>query len=172
MIKLLDILKEAKQVGSLYHWTNIYSSYDIINDNFLQGYLTDTFTSQHAISLTRNKEFIKSKPKLRNKPEICFVIDGDKLSSNYKIQPFQDPKIKKDEMEEKVLTKGIKNFSNFVIKIIIPKKRFANNKSVNDYWPDQYANKFKKVGGKGFYGDVENYIKWANDKGFNNIEII
>jgi hypothetical protein len=172
MIKLVDILKESKQVGPLYHWTDIYSSYNIINDNFLKGYLTDTFTSQPAISFTRNKNFLQTKPKLRNRPEICFVIDGDKLSNKYKIQPFQDPKIKKDEMEEKVLTDGIDNFSNYITKIIIPKKRFSPGKSTYDYSPDQYERKFKEVGGKGWYRDVKNYTNWLIDKGFNNFEVI
>jgi hypothetical protein len=167
MIKLIDILNESKQVGPLYHWTDIYSSYNIVNDNFLKGYLTDTFTSQPAISFTRNKNFLQIKPKLRNKPAICFVVDGDKLSNKYKIQPFQDPKIKKDEMEEKVLTDGIDNFSNYVTKIIIPKKLF----SFGGYSPDQYDEKFKKVGGKGFYGNIKNYTNWLIDKGFNNFEI-
>lgn len=163
MIKLLDILNEGKQVGTLYHWTDIYHSYDIVSNDFLKGYLTDTFKDQPGISFTRDKNFIKSKPKLRNKPEICFVIDGDKLSNSYKIQPFQDPKIKKDEMEEKVLTDGIKNFSNYVIKVIIPKKRWMKNYS---YSPDQYDLKFKEVGGKGFFGDIKNYTNWLTDKGF------
>lgn len=169
MIKLLDLLNEAKQVGPLYHWTDIYHSYDIINDNFLKGYLTDTFLSQPAISFTRSKNFLKTRPKLRNRPEICFVVDGDKLSNNYKIQPFQDPKIKKDEMEEKALTKGINNFSDYVIKIIIPRNRFMKN---FDYSPDLFKNKFEKRGGEGYYGDIKNYIKWANSKGFKNIEIV
>jgi hypothetical protein len=172
MIKLIDILNESKQVGPLYHWTDIYSSYNIINNNFLKGYLTDTFTSQPAISFTRNKNFLQTKPKLRNRPEICFVVDGDKLSNKYKIQPFQDPKIKKDEMEEKVLTNGIDNFSNYVIKIIIPKKRFSPGERANDYSIDQYIYKFKGVGGKGWLGDIKNYTNWLIDKGFNNFEII
>jgi hypothetical protein len=172
MIKLIDILNESKQVGPLYHWTDIYSSYNIINNNFLKGYLTDTFKSQPAISFTRNKNFLQTKPKLRNQPEICFVVDGDKLSNKYKIKSFQDPKIKKDEMEEKVLTDGIDNFLNYVIKIIIPKKRFSPGRSAYGYSTDQYDSKFKEVGGEGFFGDIKNYIKWLENKGFNNIEII
>jgi hypothetical protein len=171
MIKLIDILSESKQVGPLYHWTDIYSSYNIINNNFLKGYLTDTFTSQPAIYFTRNKNFLKTKPKLRNRPEICFVIDGDMLSNKYKIQPFQDPKIKKDEMEEKVLTDGIDNFSNYITKIIIPKKRFSPGKSASGWSPDQYDKKFEEVGGKGYFGDIKNYTNWLIDKGFNNFEI-
>jgi len=169
MIKFIDILNESKQVGPLYHWTDIYNSYNIINDNFLKGYLTDTFKTQPAISFTRNKNFLQTRPKLRNKPEICFVVDGDKLSNSYKIQPFQDPKIKKDEMEEKVLTYGIKDFSNYIIKIIIPKKKFLQS---YDYSPNQYEDKFKSVGGEGYYGNIQNYINLLKSKGFNNIEII
>ena len=169
MIKFQDILNEGKQVGTLYHWTDTMSSYDIVNNNFLKGYLTDTFSSQPGVSFTRNKNFLSTKPKLRNKPEICFVIDGDKLSNTYKIQPYQDPKIKKDEMEEKVLTDGIKNFSNYVIKVIIPKKRFMTSLA---YSPSQYDYKFEKAGGEGYAGNIKYYIEWLNKKGFNNVEII
>jgi len=163
MIKLIDLLNEGKQVGTLYHWTDFMGSINIINHNFLKGYLTDTFTEQPAISFTRDKNFYKGKNKLATKPEICFVIDGDKLSNHYKIQPFQDSKIKKDEMEEKVLTDGIKNFSQYVINIIIVKNRF--NKSTS-YSPDQIKNKWESVGGEG-YPSYEKYIKWLNVKGFN-----
>jgi len=162
MIKLLDILKEAKQVGSLYHWTDFVGSLNIISQNFLKGYITDTF-KQPAISFTRDKNFYKGKNKLATKPEICFIIDGDKLSNHYKIQPFQDSTIKKDEMEEKVITEGIKNFSQYVTKIIIIKNRF--NKSPI-YSPDQIENKWKLVGGEG-YPNYKKYIEWLTSKGFN-----
>jgi hypothetical protein len=168
MIKLLNILNEAKQVGTLYHWTDLMGSLNIISQDFLKGYLTDTFKEQPAISFTRDKNFYKGKNKLAAKPEICFVIDGDKLSNHYKIQPFQDPKIKKDEMEEKVLTDGIKNFSQYVTKVIVIKNRF--NKSYT-YSPLQIEDKWKHVGGEG-YPDYKNYIKWVNGKGFNDVEIV
>lgn len=162
MIKLINILNEGKQVGSLYHWTDFIGSLNIISQNFLKGYITDTF-KQPAISFTRDKNFYKGKNKLATKPEICFVIDGDKLSNHYKIQPFQDPTVKKDEMEEKVITEGIKNFSQYVIKIIVIENRF-NKSSV--YSPDQIENKWKLVGGEG-YPNYKKYIEWLNNKGFN-----
>jgi hypothetical protein len=168
MIKLLDILIEGKQVGFLYHWTDFMGSMNIISQDFLKGYLTDTFKIQPAISFTRDKNFYKGKNKLSTKPEICFVVDGDKLSNHYKIQPFQDPKIKKDEMEEKVLTKGIEDFSKYVTKIIVIKNRF--NKS-HTYSPDQIKNKWKSIGGEE-YPTYEKYIKWLNNKGFNTENIL
>jgi len=116
MLKLLDILTEGKQVGTLYHWTDTMSSYNIVNNNFLKGYLTDTFSSQPGISLTRNK-----------------------------------------------------NFSNYVIKVIIPKKRFMTSLQ---YSPDQYDFAFEKAGGEGYAGNIKYYVEWLNKKGFNNVEII
>jgi len=163
MIKLINLLNEGKQVGLLYHWTDFMGSMNIISQDFLKGYLTDTFREQPAISFTRNKNFYKGKNKLATKPEICFVIDGDKLSNHYKIQPFQDPKVKKDEMEEKVLTEGIKNFSQYITNIIIVKNRF--NKSFS-YSVDTFLDKWKNVGGEGF-PTYENYVKWLTDKEFS-----
>jgi hypothetical protein len=164
MIKLIDLLNEGKQVGLLYHWTDLMGSLNIISQNFLKGYLTDTFQKQPSVSFTRDKNFYKGKNKLATKPEICFVVDGDKLSNHYKIQPFQDPKIKKDEMEEKVLTKGIENFSQYVTKVIIIKNRF--NKS-SAYSPDQIEDKWKKAGGEGSYPIYTKYLELLTDKGFN-----
>jgi len=161
--KLTDLLNEGKQVGLLYHWTDLVGSLNIISQDFLKGYLTDTFKEQPAISFTRDKNFYKGKNKLATKPEICFVVDGDKLSNHYKIQPFQDPKIKKDEMEEKVLTKGIENFSQYVVKILVVKNRFGKS---NTYSPDQIEDKWKLIGGEG-YPNYEKYIEWLTSKGFN-----
>jgi hypothetical protein len=162
MIKLVDILNEAKQVGPLYHWTDFMGSLNIISQNFLKGYLTDTF-KQPAISFTRDKNFYKGKNKLATKPEICFVIDGDKLSNHYKIQPFQDSTIKKDEMEEKAITEGIRNFSQYITKIIIIKNRFNSS---SQYSPSQIEDKWKNVGGEG-YPNYKKYIEWLTNKGFN-----
>ena len=163
MIKLNGILNEGKQVGLLYHWTDLVGSLNIISQDFLKGYLTDTFKEQPAISFTRDKNFYKGKNKLATKPEICFVIDGDKLSNHYKIQPFQDPKIKKDEMEEKVLTKGIENFSQYVVKVLVIKNRFDTS---NTYSPDQIKDTWVKAGGEDVYPIYKNYIKWLTKKGF------
>jgi hypothetical protein len=168
MIKLLDILKEAKQVGPLYHWTDFMGSLNIISQDFLKGYLTDTFSSNPAISFTRNKNFYKGNNKLATKPEISFVIDGDMLSNHYKIQPFQDPKIKKDEMEEKVITDGIKNFSKYVTKVIIIKNRFYKDSL---YSPEFEKKKFNQARGEGYPGNINNYINMLKSNGFNNIEI-
>jgi len=164
MIKLNDILNEGKQVGLLYHWTDLVGSLNIISQDFLKGYLTDTFKEQPAISFTRDKNFYKGKNKLATKPEICFVVDGDKLSNHYKIQPFQDSKIKKDEMEEKVLTKGIENFSQYVVKVLVVKNRF--NKS-HTYSPDQIKDKWEKAGGEGSYPIYTKYLELLTNKGFN-----
>lgn len=162
MIKLNKLLNEGKQVGTLYHWTDLMGSFNIISQDFLKGYLTDTFRDQPAISFTRDKNFYKGKNKLATKPEIGFVIDGDKLSNHYKIRPFQDPKIKKDETEEKVLTDGIKNFSQYVIKVIVIKNRF--DKSFK-YSVDQIKNKWQEVGGKE-YPTYDTYIQWLINNGF------
>ena len=37
---------------------------------------------------------------------------------------------------------------------------------------DCHDNKFKEIGGNGYYRDIKNYTNWLIDKGFNNIEII
>jgi len=172
MIKLIDLLNEGKQVGILYHFTDMSSLIKILETNILKASNKFEKEKPPTVSLTRDKLADIRGVGGTGTKTVRISIDGDKLSNKYKIQPFQDPKIKKDEMEEKVLTNGIDNFSNYVIKIIIPKKRFSPGKSAYDYSTDQYDNKFKGVGGEGFFGDIKNYTNWLKSKGFNNFEII
>ena len=88
MIKLIDILKEiteGKQVGTLYHYTDKNNFYKILESNQLK-------TLGRYISLTRNKNLHLNSPKLGGGGlHYCFEIDGDKLSTKYKLEPFNDP---------------------------------------------------------------------------------
>ena len=77
MIKLIDILKEAKQVGILYHYT----------ENWLLKQIIETNTLLAPVSFTRRqsnwvRDFTNG--------ESIIVIDGNRLSNNYKIKPYQD----------------------------------------------------------------------------------
>jgi hypothetical protein len=120
MIKFLNILKEAKQVGMLYHYTENWLLEKIISDNTLEA----------PISFTRHQnDWVRD----FTGGEAIIVIDGNKLSNNYKIRPYQDrghihtnPETGKreyeheyvnDEFEERV-DKNITNLNKYIIKII------------------------------------------------------
>ena len=110
MIKLLDILKEAKQVGILYHYT----------ENWLLEKIIESNTLLAPISFTRSKD---KKTVSWIDAEAALVIDGNKLSTKYKIRPYQDRDEEGrffDEMEERV-DKNIVGLDKYLIKVILYK---------------------------------------------------
>jgi hypothetical protein len=125
MIKLLDILREAKQAGTLYHYTTILSLLKILDSNVLGD---ESLGKYATVSLTRDKNFHKRTSIIPT--ECCIVIDGDKLSNNYKIVPYQwntahfsgkkstDTGKIEDQMEEEVQG-SIKGVSKYIKEIII-----------------------------------------------------
>jgi hypothetical protein len=124
-MKYYDILKllEAKQVGILYHYTSIANAINICSDDMLKPGEFD------GVSFTRNKDFHTTERE-EIQTGVKFVIDGDKLSENYKIEPFnyfwnreQGSKFYThhdymDEQEELVKS-PIRNLSRYVIKVYI-----------------------------------------------------
>lgn len=110
MIKLIDLLKEGKQVGILYHYT----------ENWLLKQIIETNTLLAPVSFTRSKD---KETVFWVDAECVLVIDGDKLSTKYKIRPYQSYDEKGrffDEMEERV-DKNIINLNKYLIKIILYK---------------------------------------------------
>lgn len=120
-----SFLNEGKQVGTLYHYTTILSLLKILDDNFLG----DRSLGKYArVSLTRDKNFHK---RTRIIPaECCIVIDGNKLSNNYKIKPYQwnaahfsgNPASQagkiEDQMEEEVQS-SINHIGKYILEIIL-----------------------------------------------------
>ena len=101
MIKLIDLIKEAKQVGTLYHFTSYTSLVEIINSNFVLT--TKHIDIQPYVSFTRDKAmYPDSIP-----DQVRLTIDGNGLSNRYKIMPHADIKAgygrtSIDEKEERV----------------------------------------------------------------------
>lgn len=79
MIKLIDILNEARQVGTLYYFGPYRRLSRLIDNNFIL-----TSTIQPYVSFTRNKTMVSD----TISSETRIAIDGDKLSQRYKITPF------------------------------------------------------------------------------------
>jgi hypothetical protein len=113
MTKLINILKkiiEGKQVGTLYHYTENWLLEKIIKSNMLRA----------PVSFTRSKD---KETVFWIGAECVLVVDGDKLSNNYKISPYQDYDEEGqyfDEMEERV-NKNITNLDKYLTKIILYK---------------------------------------------------
>ena len=102
------IVREFKQVGIIYHYTRYDSLLSILKDNAL------LISNHNYISFTRNSKSIKERLKVQ------IVIDGDKLSNAYKIEPFNYFKSSnREEREERVLTRKISNLANYILEINI-----------------------------------------------------
>jgi hypothetical protein len=115
LIKLLDILKEAKQVGTLYHYTYYSALEKILKTNQLKAYegsINNKGERGYSISFTRDKQLHrKSVASLlpNGQPEIRIEIDGDKLSEKYRIEPYAAGNFQKKfkshyEAEERIIS--------------------------------------------------------------------
>lgn len=90
MIKLKDILQEAKQVGILYHFTSLDALELILKQNLMKGSWGNSDLKGKYISVTRDKNLYKSYPNLgAEELDLAIVFDGNKLSNKYKIRPYR-----------------------------------------------------------------------------------
>ena len=128
--KLENLLlkNEAKQVGTLYHICNLSSLNHILKTDTIKSsgkWNNDLYNGDEWVSFTRSQYFIPTDGLFHLiSQNILFqiVVDGNKLSENYKIGQYNDwyfqgddnPKYR--EMEESV--KGpIKNASKYIKEI-------------------------------------------------------
>lgn len=129
LINYINDISEAKQVGTLYHFTRPFSALSILEKNEIslgiRGY----------VSLTRNKNFKSSG--VDN--TLAFVLDGDRLSQNYKIEPYADRAFygKNKEAEERIDNK-ITSLSKYLLKILIWKTRFVLHLNIFSAFKDHF----------------------------------
>jgi hypothetical protein len=89
MIKLKNLLGEAKQVGLLYHFTSLDSLKRIVEEDLMRGSWGNSDLKGKYISVTRDKNLYKNYPNLgAEELHLAIVFDGDKLSNKYKIRPY------------------------------------------------------------------------------------
>lgn len=89
MLKFKNILFESKSVGIIYHYTSKRNIDLILKENKLKA-SDEIYAGNllHFISFTRNKNFHTKGSTFGVKTEYRITIDGNKLSSKYKIKPF------------------------------------------------------------------------------------
>lgn len=123
MILLIDILKEiteGKQLGTLYHYTEIEYMVRILSDNMLKGKYKDK-QDMFIISFTRNQIFTSQPRQLGGKNlNSRLVIDGNKLSNKYKLFPYAGYGFRRNvdkEQEERLYMKDeyLNNIDAYVI---------------------------------------------------------
>lgn len=88
MLRLKRIVKEAKQVGTLYHSCRLDSIiYNLKNNSITSGNYSNIVNNKDTISFTRNKGYISDT--VYGEPIIFqMVINGDKLSEYIKTSPY------------------------------------------------------------------------------------
>jgi hypothetical protein len=104
---LKEIIKEAKQVGNLYHYTPIENIKNIV----ISQYLKPNEENQISTSVRANMDASEFS-KMKDKSIARIMLDGDKISNKYKIRPFSnnlDTNDYEDLGEEAIVTNG-KNF--------------------------------------------------------------
>lgn len=110
-----EFINESKQVGDIYHWTSFAGVYKIIRENLIKtsnrstrdDYKTILGDNQYGVSFTRDKTRYNWKDERYYPSEVCIVIDGNKLSTRFKLFPYNDfvdgpgkpNKVEADEME-------------------------------------------------------------------------
>lgn len=130
------IINESKQVGILYRSIDINYIKDTLNN--------DIYANNGYVSFTRNKDYAKQfggvNPKL--------IIDGDKLSNNYKVYPHANLNNHKDEFETRV-DGTIRNTKKYLLGIMIS-KQFKTNKGLQS---------MLEIAGFSSYSDMIEYFK-------------
>ena len=142
------LVKEGKQVGVLYHYTSLKSALLILEHNELKPYKQvcgneNSSERFNYVSMTRDNHFHRL-ARIIQGIQCRFIIDGDKLSHNYKITPYNDfeqysfykgrygHRPYNDEQEERI--KGsIKAIKNYIIKIQIIKDETFNKEKLEHY---------------------------------------
>ena len=121
MLKLKKIVNESKQVGDIYHVCKLEDVVNyIVPNNTLSGsgrYYNSVFKSNDVISFTRDRNYI---PTVIGTSSVIFqfVVDGNILSENHRIEPYNN-KTKTlgfSEAGEAVLG-SIKNFNRYIKKV-------------------------------------------------------
>lgn len=116
-------IKEAKQVGDLYHICTLdaFVTY-IIPENQLKGsgkYYNTLVGSRDIISFTRNPRFtVPTSTVYDNSILFQFKVDGDSLSNKYNVLPYSDIRYTKGEPvrneDEEVVVGTITNFKSYI----------------------------------------------------------
>lgn len=161
MITFKQFLEESRS-APLYHGTNNHSATEILKSNSLRS---SYFDEEDSISFTRDLNFAKrwvlsadknAYQELDASNVVVFEVDQQKLNQRYKISPFNffDDKTrrrghdnKRNEYEERVNNRVIKDFDRYITKIIIlvkPGKRIKDNILLNHpklYYNGKFVNK-------------------------------
>jgi hypothetical protein len=152
-------ITEGKQVGTLYHFATLNGLLMILESNSFKAYNNlrriknkGKGSSNDFVSFTRDKNFLKVGRLINNKLDVRIVIDGNKLSDNYVVSPFNfysyykssDKRInpKYDETEERVRWE-VDNARKYILSIDLIDLSEIDTDS--DNYNSYYAGNFGEV---------------------------
>lgn len=137
------LFKEARQVGVIYHFTYINNIFDILNSglkgdiNYANNFFEYGFSFEHYLKnknkfygycFTRDKNI---QSKFFKNQDIVIVLDGNKMSENYKIFPIAEAayrrKFQNSESEERLISKK----SSIDLKPYIKEIKLLKTQNVN-----------------------------------------
>jgi hypothetical protein len=132
MIKLLDILKEAKQVGDIYHYTRIDG--DLIIKILKSGQLRPSETRMEKkgyISFSRDRALNYTLGP--SKTQVRITIDGDKLSNKYQILPYSqlEPETKHDK--KNWVAPFSRSTQDSESELVVPSKKYGGSIDILPY---------------------------------------
>jgi hypothetical protein len=137
MIKLIDLLLEARQVGPLYHFTGVRGLELIMDTNMFRA--SPAYVSgdpSDRVSFTRNKNYYWN--------IIRIGVDGDKLSTKYKITPYSYQQGAKGELDqsEEVVERDISNAKSYITDVtyILDKHKNYEHKVPISYLQQLYPS--------------------------------
>ena len=128
-IQLNDI-NEGKQVGDIYHYTRLILLYPILKSGVLKpsqarseklGYIS--FSRDKALGMTLGS----------SKSQVRITIDGDKLSTKYKISPYAQLEPETEYDKEDWVAPFSRSTQDSESEVIIPSKKYGGEINILPY---------------------------------------
>ena len=127
----LNSINESKQVGDVYHYTRLILLYPILKSGVLKpsqarseklGYIS--FSRDKALGMTLGS--LKS--------QVRITIDGDKLSTKYKISPYAQLEPETEYDKEDWVAPFSRSTQDSESEVIIPSKKYGGEKGKMYHW--------------------------------------
>jgi len=173
-------ISEAKNVGILYHFTDLHSAWAILEDKQLKigdtegsflasgGGFTVTHPRTH-ISLTRN-------PRLQRLGEnypwgpVRIVLDGDKLSQKYKINPYQDQIhgiTRHENQAEEMIANHVVDITGCVVRVDFNISEYITRSNDFETWVSMPDDDSKKKYIQLSKDDAQMFVKYIKSLGYD-----
>lgn len=132
MIRLIDLLNEAKQVGDIYHYTRLsrkFGIYDILTSGELKP-APDRAKYKGYVSFSRDRALGST---LGMRARVRITIDGDKLSNKYKITPYVQLEPETPYDKENWTSPFTRSSGNSESELVVPANEYGGSVKILPY---------------------------------------